>query len=190
MLHLTSEQRQQLLLQRSAHLALMRRIYQQRQQLNMQVGRLAANPAQRPLHRKFGTKACQSACTLAHTRRQCPSCFYPMAALLAARLQAPPTAGPPAGPRPPSWPECCAWSRCACLLSMYRQLGLLLPFVGWPPLRRTAQDFTPCTAGLGCRAPRFPCFFLEPDAPFQAVCRSHAPSAGCPFAVLKIQQEL
>lgn len=37
MLHLTAEQRQQLLLQRTAHLALMRRIYRQRQQLNMQV---------------------------------------------------------------------------------------------------------------------------------------------------------
>jgi hypothetical protein len=33
---LTQQQRQQLLLQRTAHLALMRRIYQQRQQLNMQ----------------------------------------------------------------------------------------------------------------------------------------------------------
>lgn len=35
-LHLTPQQKQQLLLQREAHLALMRRIYQQRQQLNMQ----------------------------------------------------------------------------------------------------------------------------------------------------------
>lgn len=35
-LQLTPEQKQQLMLQRSAHLALMRRIYQQRQQLNMQ----------------------------------------------------------------------------------------------------------------------------------------------------------
>ena len=36
-LHLTPQQKQQLLLQRQAHLTLMRRIYQQRQQLNMQV---------------------------------------------------------------------------------------------------------------------------------------------------------
>lgn len=35
-LHLTPQQKQQLLLQRQAHLTLMRRIYQQRQQLNMQ----------------------------------------------------------------------------------------------------------------------------------------------------------
>ena len=35
-LHLMPQQKQQLLLQREAHLALMRRIYQQRQQLNMQ----------------------------------------------------------------------------------------------------------------------------------------------------------
>lgn len=38
MLHLTPEQKQQVLLQRTAHLSLMRRIYQQRQQLNMQAG--------------------------------------------------------------------------------------------------------------------------------------------------------
>ncbi|KAL4421497.1 hypothetical protein ABPG75_010788 [Micractinium tetrahymenae] len=43
-LHLTAEQRQQLLLQRTAHLTLMRRIYQQRQQLNMQAMSLMLLP--------------------------------------------------------------------------------------------------------------------------------------------------
>lgn len=44
-LHLTAEQRQQLLLQRTAHLALMRRIYRQRQQLNMQAMSLMLLPS-------------------------------------------------------------------------------------------------------------------------------------------------